>query len=337
MRYNPALDGFRAVAILAVAAGHCQVPYFRGGFIGVDIFFVLSGYLITGLLVSETERTERIAFGRFYLNRALRLMPPLLLMLLAYVSVGHFMFPDADIGRTALAALFYVSDMRPLLQLTPDPIGHTWSLGVEEKFYLIWPLAFLFIMRLRRAQAVWVVAGLFAACAIWRVAMASIAAPGFRVAYGFDTNAAGLMLGALLTIMPWRPSRTVTFAAAIFAMFGLAVAVSAFRFQDDGPGTVMAFIMTTAVIGATEFDNAITRALSWKPLVTIGTLSYSIYLWHYPMARFLRQHLSPELTFPVVMFASVLIAAASWHFMERPLKSFRHRIAGRAPALAPAE
>ena len=140
--YNPELDGLRAVAVVLVISDHCCVPVFDQGYFGVDLFFVLSGFLITRLLIDEIDDTGRVDLWRFYLRRLLRLAPPLLLFLTAYMLIAPRLWPQFDLllhMRDAALAVFYLSDYSQAFWHNPKVLIHTWSLSVEEHFYLIWP------------------------------------------------------------------------------------------------------------------------------------------------------------------------------------------------------
>src|SRR5690349_20309645 len=140
MSRNSALDGARALAVLLVLLHHTRVPGFAGGFIGVDVFFVLSGYLITSILLREADSAGDIRIGRFLLRRALRLYPPLLLMLSAVLILGPSIWPTEQLGMPVLISALYLSDYATAFYGPLSVIGHTWSLAVEEHFYLLWPI-----------------------------------------------------------------------------------------------------------------------------------------------------------------------------------------------------
>ena len=195
----------RAIAALLVVADHCRIPGFEGGFYGVDLFFVLSGYLITRLLIDEHTSSGSIDLPRFYLRRYLRLTPPLLALLAAYLVFGPILWPQFDLWwhvRDALVAAFYISDYaRAFLQL-PHIVQHTWSLGVEEHFYLLWPLALLGLLRLPARWRPAALFGLFVAATAWRMIWYDDVSDWPETYFRFDTRMAGLMLGALMVTLP---------------------------------------------------------------------------------------------------------------------------------------
>ena len=200
LQYNPALDGLRAVAVVLVMADHCNVPVFDQGYFGVDLFFVLSGFLITRLLVNEIDATGRIDLWKFYLRRLLRLAPALLLLLAAYLVIAPSLWPQVDFMshlRDAALAGFYLSDYSQAFWHNPKVLIHTWSLSVEEHFYLIWPFA---ILLLARIEPRWRLVGLlviYLLASAWRIFEYEIV--GWDATYyRFDTRVGGLVCGALL-------------------------------------------------------------------------------------------------------------------------------------------
>jgi peptidoglycan/LPS O-acetylase OafA/YrhL len=208
LRYNPALDGMRAIAALLVIGSHCRVPGFHGGFYGVDLFLVLSGFLITSLLIDEHGSSGCIDLPRFYLRRFLRLTPPLFVMLAAYVVVGPLLWPQFDIGwhvRDTLVAAFYVSDYGRAFWHMPHIVQHTWSLGVEEHFYLLWPLVLLAVLRLPARWRPAALFGLYVAATAWRMFWYVDAPDWPETYYRLDTRMSGLILGALLATLPASP------------------------------------------------------------------------------------------------------------------------------------
>ncbi|MGD1033001.1 MAG: acyltransferase family protein [Candidatus Dormibacteria bacterium] len=346
-RYIAGLDGLRAVAVLAVVLYHLNVGWTSGGLLGVGVFFVLSGYLITDLLLAERERDGAIALGRFWLRRARRLLPALWVMLVVVTLWIVFLDPSqlGGIRGALLAALLYFSNWWYAFQHVsyfasfgaPSPLGHLWSLAVEEQFYLVWPL--LLILALRFVHRRWLLMGLVIAGALasaW--AMAALFQPGSdptRVYEGTDTRAFQLLIGASLAIV-W-PSRNLTGPLSVLrrrgldALGGLGLAVIVVMVMDTNEyqaflyrgGMVILSLATVAVIAALAHPAALLgRILGAPPLRWIGVRSYGIYLWHYPII---------VLTTPVdstpgpllallQVGATVAVAGLSWHFVEEPIR-----------------
>jgi peptidoglycan/LPS O-acetylase OafA/YrhL len=341
------LDGLRAVAVLAVVLYHLNVGWASGGLLGVGVFFVLSGYLITDLLLAERERDGAIALGRFWLRRARRLLPALWVMLVVVTLWIVFLDPSqlGGIHGALLAALLYFSNWWYTFQHVsyfasfgaPSPLGHLWSLAVEEQFYLAWPL--LLILALRFVHRRWLLVGLVIAGALasaW--AMAALFQPGSdptRVYEGTDTRAFQLLIGASLAIV-W-PSRRLTGSLAALrrrgldALGGLGLAVIVVMVMDTNEyqtflyrgGMVILSVATVAVIAALAHPAALLgRILGAPPLRWIGVRSYGIYLWHYPII---------VLTTPVdstpgpllallQLGATLAVAGLSWRFVEEPIR-----------------
>ncbi|HLG92907.1 MAG TPA: acyltransferase, partial [Acidimicrobiales bacterium] len=239
--YLPALDGLRAVAVAGVIAFHAGLPWAKGGFLGVDAFFVLSGYLITSLLLAEREATGGIGLGSFWARRARRLLPALFLMLAVVAGYGALAAPGDTLGQLRSDALFtlgYAANWHQIFsgqgyfaQLAqPSPLLHTWSLAIEEQFYLLWPLALLAVGRTRRPRR-----NLAVACATGALAsaveMALLYRPAdtARVYFGTDTRAQSLLVGALLAALAApRPGRRRLGAGARLGLAAGALAATGY-------------------------------------------------------------------------------------------------------------
>ena len=323
----------RAIAALLVVADHCRVPGFHGGFYGVDLFFVLSGYLISRLLIDEHRSSGRIGLPRFYLRRFLRLSPPLLAMLAAYVLVGPMLWPQFDLWwhvRDALVAAFYVSDYARAFWQLPHIVQHTWSLGVEEHFYLLWPLVLLAVLRLPPRWRPAALFGLYVAATAWRMFWYDDAVDWPETYYRLDTRMSGLILGALLATVLGQIERVPLRLANIAGTFACPALVLSVLFgRWHGPGalewtmTLSEFAAAGLLIAASAPESWLSRLLSAPPLVAIGILSYGIYLWHYPAAVFFRDRLPWFEAVPMVLAIAFLAATLSHLMIERPLQSFR--------------
>lgn len=312
MKYVPALDGLRAVAVLLVLLCHCFVPGFGGGFIGVDVFFVLSGYLITKVLLKNGD------LKTFYIHRMRRLVPGLTLMLLAYIPLYIYFHPEYDHIRDAAIAFFYLSDYAYAYFSIPEFIGHTWSLSVEEHFYLIWPFL---LARFNPKLKALVIA--YLVFTLWRWSQFDWADGYFR----FDTHCTGLILGCILGLLP---EASIPKFPAWPGLVVIALAASYLTWQDMHDmrsGITLAELASAVVILGQK-----PAWLSSRPLVYLGKLSYGIYLWHYMIFR-LVYRVSPEhwaYYAAITLAASIAMAAVSYHFVEL---RFRRR---NAPATAPA-
>lgn len=321
VRRVPQLDGLRGVAVLLVVFAHAWdgvAPHRTrllegvelrsgGGYFGVQLFFVLSGYLITGLLLERVERDGRLDVAGFYVRRARRLLPALLLVLAVYACVAATRSGSArtDGFGSIVRALLYVENLDPVIGRIPSDgwLGHTWSLAVEEQFYLLWPLVLLLSHRRWGRNGVAVVA----AAAV----VATVCARHLLVHVGlgdgnyFVMRWDALMLGCLLAARPLRVPR----AAGLLGFLALAGSLLYLPPGQTWVFTGSALVCAVAVAAAPQLT-----WLTWRPLVYVGSISYGLYLWHVLLLRF---------GYPVVptLLLSGALAAASFRLVERPFLS----------------
>ena len=345
-RRVPGLDGVRALAVLAVIAFHVGMRMTPGGFLGVDVFFVLSGYLITDLLVAQHARRGRLDLRGFWVRRAGRLLPALAVLLVAVTAAVAVIEPDQlSALRPALAAtVSYSSNWYQALHHVsyfasfgpPPPLQHLWSLAIEEQFYLAWPLLLLLMLtrlRGRRARALTAWLGALASAA----AMALTYLPGgdpSRVYYGTDTHATGLLVGAALALT-W-PMATLTNAPREFArrldylgaagLVVLAWAVVHLCGTDPAVyplGLAVAALAAAGLTAAAAAPGTVSALLSLPPLRWLGVRSYGIYLWHWPVIAIAAAITGPGPTAPwlwaVEATIAITLAAASWKWLEEPV------------------
>jgi peptidoglycan/LPS O-acetylase OafA/YrhL len=334
----PALDGLRGVAVLAVVAYHADLGWAGGGFLGVDVFFVLSGYLITSLLRAEHGRTGRVSLRGFWTRRARRLLPALGCMFLAVV-VFAALRPEhpglTNLRADMLAGLGYVANWRFVLadqgyfaEFAPSPLRHLWSLAIEEQFYLLWPLVFLAVARLRHAG--WVVLALAGTSAALMVAGSGATDPS-RIYYGTDTHAHGLLIGAALAYVTVPARRWLSLAGWAAAVLAV-VLMTQLRSTDPDVwrGGLLAFEVLVAVVIAAcarpEVPASPGRALAWRPLRAVGLVSYGVYLWHWPVFVLCDEQLlglsgTPLLAVQLAITAA--LALTSFYLVERPFRSGR--------------
>ena len=348
-RYVRGLDGLRAIAVLAVVAFHLGLSWAPGGLLGVGIFFTLSGYLITDLLVGRWERDGQFRLGQFWVGRARRLLPALLLLLVGvtlWVSVWH-RSQLGDLWGNIGAAAGYFSNWWLIFHHVsyfarfgpPSPLGHLWSLAIEEQFYLVWPwLLFLGVrfVHSRRALAgiALVSAGLSA------LEMALLWHPGVnptRVYDGTDTRAFALLIGAALAfvwpsrlrreqLIRWNPRLLDGLGLAgligVVVMIGTVGEYSAFLYRG---GLVLLSVATAAIVAAVVHPGGLLgRVLGMRPLRWLGVRSYGIYLWHYPIIVLT----TPTLARGVSVFrsslqvaAALVVAGLSWRYIENPIRT----------------
>jgi peptidoglycan/LPS O-acetylase OafA/YrhL len=337
----PALDGIRAVAIVAVLVYHhyqYDVPGSRawaGGFLGVDVFFVLSGFLITTLLLHEHASTGRIDFARFWSRRARRLLPAMFALIVGTALLGRYAFTGATaagVRGEGFATLLYVENWNRL-GTSSSALSHTWSLSVEEQWYLVWPLllaALLLWSRRRSRSLAWPVALLIVASAAECALL--FRGIGERSYYGTDTRAQSLLVGALLAVVlirrPGGRSRVIEAAGWVALGF---LALMFWRLHSEDPwlyrgGFLLVAAAAALLIAAVQQSGArpLGRLFGSRPLVAVGLISYGLYLYHYPIYLWLtasRTHLTALPLLIARLIVTGLVAIASYFLIERP---FRH-------------
>ena len=358
MGYQPGLDGLRAISVIAVMLYHGGFMWMQGGFFGVEVFFVVSGYLITSLLLDERETSSRISLSQFWLRRARRLLPALFTMLIA-VSMWAAIFgsheQQATLRRDLPWSVFYVGNWGQVFGTVPyftsaDPplLRHLWSLAVEEQWYLLWPLAFVGLMaagsaRLRQRGAVLVslaIALMVLMFGLHASSHSTISVLGSNVNrtnfmyLSTVTRASGLLLGAGCAFVwrPWRRTRPLfkfgtrldqlggTALALLVCIMSVAVLTEGYVYQWL---LAMVTLLSMVVIAAVVHPDArgLRAVLGWRPLVLIGQRSYGLYLWHWPIFVFGHvYHSGSYLRFTFGMLATVAVAEASYRCVETPIR-----------------
>jgi peptidoglycan/LPS O-acetylase OafA/YrhL len=346
--HRPALDGVRGLAILLVVGFHGGLPGMEGGFVGVQLFFVLSGFLITTLLLQESERRGRIALRRFYARRALRLLPALVVLLAAVLIYSRLEYSAAAAHATARdvwSSLLYIQNWFPATG-HPVPLGlldHAWSLAIEEQFYLIWPLCLILLLRLRlpRLAVVGIVAGGAVASAGWRLVEWQRGVPYGRMYYGTDTRADALLIGcAAGAAVAWgliprsRKADSVLHGLAILAIPVIALVVATGRFASGflyGGGFTLVSVATAVLLVELVRipTGALGRLFAHSSLTWAGRLSYSLYLWHWPVVIVFANRLSRWPNFFIDLMLAVALAECSYHLVEMPFLRLKRRLAPR--------
>ncbi|WLP90300.1 acyltransferase family protein [Gordonia sp. NB41Y] len=355
--YLPALDGLRALAVCFVVLYHLHVPGFSSGLLGVGVFFTLSGFLITSLLLATRERTGGFALQRFWLARLRRLLPAVVLVLGTSLVAASVVAPDkvAKYSWQALSALFYVNNWYNIGSADsyfdrfggPGPFDHLWSLSIEEQFYLLWPLLLAALLAVLKKR-IWVTLAILALAIGSFLLLNGIAHPGFdntRAYEGTDTRAGGLLLGAALAF--WWPARARTVGhnarctLDVLALGGLALIGYLIATTPDGDislyrsGIVLLTLATMAVLMATVVpETLVATVLALPPLRWIGERSYGIYLWHMPVIAFLPAAFrseKPVATASVVIITTLVLSAVSWRYVEDPIRRFGFRKAFTTP------
>lgn len=347
-RYMPGLDGLRALAVVAVIAYHLHLKFAPGGLLGVGVFFVLSGYLITDLLIGQWSKYGQIRLRDFWISRARRLLPAMLTMLIVVVWWVVLFHPSqvSALWKNALSALLYVSNWWFIFHKVsyfssfglPSPLKHLWSLAVEEQFYLVWPLLLGLALkfRLRRYQLVgWTVVGITASALAMALLFHAGSDPS-RVYYGTDTRAFSLLMGAGLAFV-W-PSRNLLKKLSansvvildLAGITGLLVVTAMMVFSNQYEtflyrgGMVLLSVATAAVVATLAHPSTrLARVIGCKPLRWLGVRSYGIYLWHYPVIILTSSAVNTGGIHPIrataQVGASVVLASLSWKYLEEPI------------------
>ncbi len=343
----PGLDGIRAIAVILVIAYHVGVPQAKGGMLGVGVFFTLSGYLITDLLLAHWGRYGSFGLKRFWLHRARRLLPAVFVLLVA-VSIWVALLDAAQLAsvrRQVVSGAFYFANWSTIAQhgsyfarfAPPLPLDHLWSLSIEEQFYLVWPWLLVLGVRTVRHRRRLAVITVFAAAAS-AVVMGQLYHPGTdptRVYEGTDTRAFGLLIGAALAmVLPTRSGRPAAppDVRRVLDRIGIAglvvIVVLVWRTNSFSSflypyGFLLLSIATTLVIAAVVNPTSrLGEALSWKPLQWVGVRSYGIYLWQWPIIVLASPNATgfnlPRAVLEVA--GTLLIASLSWRFVEDPIR-----------------
>ena len=359
------LDGLRGVAVLLVVVYHTQYAWALGGDMGVQVFFVLSGYLITTLLLKEHSRFGGIRLRDFYARRALRLIPALYLAIVPVLVVSYTgwgttgrITPGEDLREMALVAATYFSDVAAAVGFQMGPLLHTWSLSVEEHYYLLWPPLFLLLVRVRVWLLIPAALLLTAVSAVWRwhVLESGLEAEGGvftralldRARYGFDVRADALLIGcalaAALHLVP-RSNRVAQRAAAWLGFAGLGLLLwSAAHYVNhaDYYEDLSRWVYTAQAVAAAVLiwgllpggEPVLQRVFAFRPLVHVGTISYGLYLWNYVFIKLVGPVDVPffdgrysTLAFRVA--GGFVMAELSYFLVERPLLRLKDRRFGR--------
>ncbi len=345
IQYRPGLDGLRALAVVAVFLYHARIDWLPGGFLGVDLFFVLSGYLITSLLLVEWEARNRIDLIRFWMRRARRLLPALVLVVLASLILASI-FARQDLAHTrsdVAGSLLYYMNWHLIaanhsyfnVMGNPSLLGHVWSLAVEEQFYIVWPLILVPCLVLvgRKRLPMLVIAGIATSATLMWVLYHPGSDPS-RVYYGTDTRAFLLLMGILLALV-WPYIERLRDAVPLLELFGVAALVGTvllFRNMQDfnptfyrGGDLAASFCFVVLIAAVAHPRTGIGRALGVAPLRWVGERSYGIYLWHLPIILLVAGANVRSSPGVVVAEATIVIAAAalSFRYVEEPIRRGR--------------
>lgn len=350
--YISGIDGLRAIAVLAVIAYHLQLPIAKGGLLGVTIFFVISGFLITRILITEIESTGTIDLKNFWIRRIRRLLPAILTMAVAliFVSVVFNRVIFTKACSDLLSAVFCYNNWWQIFNNvsyfenagSPSPFTHCWSLAIEAQFYLIYPLILLILSRFKERKKIflWVTIALAFVSAVLMWGMFNPSQDPSRVYYGTDTRVFSLLFGSLLAmitvymnnIIPIIPVvREAIGAAALIGLFCMIVMINGYSSFLYRGGQILASVLAVAVIYALLNPKSILGKLLSLPFFRwIGERSYGIYLWHYPIILLISG--GKRASWWIILIEIILtfvLSALSYHFVETPI---RHGIIGKSIA-----
>lgn len=339
--HRPGIDGLRAVSIIAVLILHLnsiyQFPFIilRGGFLGVDMFFVISGFLITSLLLEENDARGTISLRAFYMRRALRLLPAVIAAILFTLFIAFLAGSFTAVGLTPLrlaATLFYFNNwLQALVNDSPWFLTHFWSLSIEEQFYLIWPLALIALLRRQRRAALWIVVCAITISWLLKVGLYWSGASWQRLYHGSDTRADALLVGCLLSLLIyWRalPAILVRHHRILGRCAWLVFAALLIVADFQGPlpyfggftfaAITCAFILLHALIAPAAVLKS--PALQW-----IGKRSYGLYVWHWPVYLLVSTAVPNILMAPLSVIGTFCFAALSYRYIEKPFLDLKRR------------
>lgn len=337
-RYRPDIDALRAFAVVPVVLFHLGASWLPGGFLGVDVFFVISGYLITTLLFRELHAAG-IDLWAFWRRRILRILPALMLVVLVTFIVGHIVLYAPDrymLAINAAGALLSLGNITHWRNYggywsgdaNDSPFLHTWSLGVEEQFYILYPLVLFAAWNLLKQRTWWLlVAGLVCGTALYIVASQRSPAAAF---YLLPTRAWELLAGAVVAAANLRSAPSKTLGSAM-SVSGLVLVLTAYVMateQQQVVGALLAVTGATLVVGAGSPNAFSALGLTMRPLIVIGLISYSIYLWHWPLIVLggaLEERNQIEISPAFYFMASLVLGWVSWRFVETPARRTRYR------------
>lgn len=334
LKYRPDIDGLRAVSVIAVVLYHYFPNYFGGGFVGVDIFFVISGYLVTSILVSS-NKANQFSFISFYYRRIRRLLPSLIVVLLSTLIFGAIVLLSDEfqsLGLHTLAATFFSSNILLAHEagyfdasVIYKPLLHLWSLSVEEQYYLVWPLIVWFALKFKKVRLGFVLWVLVGCSFLFNVIYINI--DQTHVFYSLTSRIWELAFGGLLTCLNLDSLCNKKYYLNIFSVVGLlGILISIFSLQNNisYPGFVAALpVISAGLLISAGSETYLNKIISQKYFVYIGLISYPIYLWHWPLNSFAHVILSEQVSWLLkiaLIFVTFLLSILTFEFLEKPIR-----------------
>ena len=337
--YLPGLDGLRGVMAIGVLSYHVRPAWFPGAPAFMDVFFLISGFLITLVLQKNVSRTGTLQLVRFWKRRLQRLYPALLAMVMTYTLVAFLLLDDVGhVLRDGAETLLYVSNLTKLYDNAfPTFFGHTWSLSVEEQFYILWPLLFLASIRARLygKPMLALLAGVMVAAIAWRLYLIDAGAPWSRIYYSLETRMDAFIIGGM-SAFAWQAwaSRWLHRDLVHYVLCGCAVGLALmlavarpmemdyFRWQQSA---VLVLTAATVLLLSSSRSSWIRSLLSSRMLVALGVRSYGIYLWHWPLIWLLavKTQFSGLALLAIVLPSAIAVSALTYHYIERPVLAAR--------------
>lgn len=352
-RYMPGLDGLRAIAVIGIIIYHLNRQWLTGGFLGVDTFFVISGYLITSLLLKEYEETGIINLKNFWLRRVKRLMPAVIVLVCVVVLATLILKPDQIVGikHDAFAAVLYVSnwwyivsDVNYFEQFAFMPLKHLWSLAIEEQFYIFFPIVLItLLLTVRKYRNVTLIFWIISLVSLFVMIMISQPHMGHsRVYFGTDTRLQTMLLGVMLAFLwpPFKlkknPNVAIRHVVDTVGVLSVICLLSLFILVDDNSdwiyngGFYLISAMTLFVISSAVHPSGYFARILGNPVfVYIGKRSYSLYLWHFPVISFLHSYFVdgqiPVYVYIIDVVVTIIFAELSYRYIETPFRKYSFR------------
>lgn len=342
------LDGLRAIAVIVIFLHHTGLTSLHGGFIGVDLFFVLSGYLITRILLNEHLKVGKIDVINFYWRRMKRLYPALVFFLFIICLYIFFFEKNINLTMEIIPSALYFMNWIRAFQIYDAPLtGHTWTLSIEQQFYLLWPFAMIFILSFRPRKAFLIIFSMIFSIVAWRLYLYNIDAPDARIYAGFDTHSDGLVIGTALAFGGNNLCKLISkfwMLSSAYIIFVLST-----KTGDSIAASSIGFLVTSLASASliakivTEQDSILVKILKFRPIAFLGMISYGFYLWHYSVIKIMLysgndqfgaffgsfEH-AREVMLAATFMITLVLTLLSWYLVEKPILNAKSRYTSEA-------